>query len=156
MMQKFETKLTPRGPGNAWTFLYIPFSVEQVFGSKARVAVTGTMNGIPFRNSLLPMGDGTHRMAVSKELQASAKAAAGDTVKMTMELDKAERTVEVPEDLAQALKKNKKAGEFFAALSYSHKRAYTDWVGGAKQQATRESRAAKAVEMLAAGIKSQR
>jgi hypothetical protein len=156
MKQKFEAKLTARGPGGAWTFLYVPFSVEEVFGSKARVAVAGTINGFPFRNSLLPMGDGTHRMAVSKEMQAGAKAAAGDTVKVTMELDKAERTVEVPMELDQAFSKNKKAATFFNSLSYSHKRAYTDWVGGAKQEATRESRAAKAVEMLAAGIKNQR
>jgi hypothetical protein len=156
MKEKFEAKLTAQGPGGAWTFLYIPFSVEEVFGSRARVSVSGTINGFPFRNSLLPMGGGTHRMAVSREMQAGAKAAAGDTVKVTMEVDRAERTIEVPKELEQALKKNKKAAEFFSSLSYSHKRAYTDWVGGAKQEATRASRAAKAIEMLAAGIKNQR
>jgi hypothetical protein len=156
MKKKFEAKLTSRGPGGAWTFLYIPFNVEEAFGSKARVSVSGTINGFPFRNSLLPMGDGTHRMAVSKEMQAGAKATAGDTVNVTMEVDRAERTVEVPKELVQALKKNKKAAEFFGSLSYSHKRAYADWVGGAKQEATRKSRAAKAIEMLAAGIKNQR
>ncbi len=156
MKRKFEAKLTSRGPGGAWTFLYIPFSVEQVFGSKARVAVSGTMNGFPFRNSLLPMGDGTHRMAVSREMQAGAKATAGDIVKVTMEPDRAERTAEVPQELEKAFKKNKKAADFFGTLSYSHKRAYTDWVGGAKQETTRETRAAKAIEMLAAGIKNQR
>jgi hypothetical protein len=156
MKQKFEAKLTSHGPAGAWTFLYVPFSVEEVFGSKARVAVSGTMNGFKFRNSLLPMGDGTHRMAVSKEMQLGAKAAAGDTVKVTMELDRAERTVDVPSELEKAFKKNKKAAEFFATLSYSHKKAYTDWIAGAKQDATRESRTAKAVEMLDAGIKNQR
>jgi hypothetical protein len=156
MKQKFEAKLTSRGPGGAWTFLYVPFSVQEVFGSKARVAVAGTMNGFPFRNSLLPRGDGTHRMAVSREMQVGAKAAAGDTVKVTMELDKMERTVVAPKELEQALKKNKRAAGFFSLLSYSHKRAYTDWVGSAKQESTRESRAAKAIEMLAAGIKNQR
>lgn len=156
MKQEFEAKLTSRGPGGAWTFLYIPFSVEEVFGSKARVSVSGTMNGFPFRSSLLPMGDGTHRMAVSKEMQAGAKAAVGDSVKVTMELDRTERTVEVPKELEQAFKKNKKAAEFFGSLSYSHKKEYAEWVGGAKQEATRESRATKAIEMLSAGIKRQR
>jgi hypothetical protein len=113
MKQKFEAKLTSRGPGGAWTFLYIPFSVEEAFCSKGRVAVSGTMNGFPFRNSLLLIGDGTHRMAVSKDTQMGAKAAAGDTVTVTMELDRAERTVVVPEALEMAFKKNKKAAEFF-------------------------------------------
>lgn len=156
MKKTFEAKLTSRGPNGAWTFLYVPFSVEEAFGSRARVSVAGTMNGFRFRNSLLPMGDGTHRMAVSKEMQAGAKAAAGDTVKVTLELDRAERTVQVPGELEKAFKKNKKAAEFFSTLSYSHKRAYTDWVGSARQEATRESRASKAIEMLAAGIKNQR
>lgn len=156
MKKKFEAELTSRGPAGAWTFLYIPFNVEEVFGSKARVSVSGTINGFPFRNSLLPMGDGTHRMAVSKEMQTGAKATAGDTVKVTMELDRAERTVEVPKELEQAFKKNKKAAEFFDSLSYSHKKEYAEWVGGAKQETTRESRATKAVEMLSAGIKRQR
>jgi hypothetical protein len=50
-MKQFKTRLTARGPGGAWTFLEIPFSVEKEFGSKARIAVAGTMNGFPFQNS---------------------------------------------------------------------------------------------------------
>ena len=71
MQQRFKAKLTSRGPGGAWTFLPIPFDVEKAFGSKARVSVAGTMNGCAFQNSLLPQGDGTHQMAVSKDLQAA-------------------------------------------------------------------------------------
>lgn len=39
--RSFEARLTARGPGGAWTFLPIPFDVQAVFGSKARVAVRG-------------------------------------------------------------------------------------------------------------------
>ena len=75
-MKRFKGRLIPRGPGGAWTFLAIPFSVEEAFGSRARVAVSGTLNGFAFRNSLMPEGDGTHSMMVNKALQAGAKAAA--------------------------------------------------------------------------------
>lgn len=75
--------MTSKGPGGAWTFLPIPFDVQQVFGSKARVPVSGTINGFPFRNSLMPEGDGTHSMMVSKELQSGAKAVAGEKVHVT-------------------------------------------------------------------------
>ena len=77
-MKRFKTRLTSRGPGGAWTFLEIPFSVEKAFGSKARIAVAGTVNGFAFQNSLMPNGDGTHSMMVSKTLQSGAKAAASD------------------------------------------------------------------------------
>jgi Domain of unknown function (DUF1905) len=58
-MKQFKTRLTSRGPGGAWTFLEVPFSVEKVFGSKVRIAVSGTMNGFAFQHSLTPNGDGT-------------------------------------------------------------------------------------------------
>lgn len=31
-MKKFKAKLTSRGPAGAWTFLEIPFNVEEAFG----------------------------------------------------------------------------------------------------------------------------
>jgi hypothetical protein len=154
--QKFEGKLTPRGPGGAWTYLLIPFSVEKVFGTKARVAVAGTVNGFAFRNSLMPEGDGTHAMMFGKELQAGAKARQGDTVSVVLWLDDQPRTVEVPKELKAALKKNAKAAGFFEALSPSCKKEYAEWIDSAKQAETRERRVANALEMLAAGQKRVR
>ncbi|TRZ56589.1 MAG: DUF1905 domain-containing protein [Rhodocyclaceae bacterium] len=84
MKQRFDAELVGRGPKGAWTFLPIPFNVQAVFGSKAGVPVAGTLNGFAFRNSLLPNGDGTHSMAVNKELQAWANAKAGDTVILSL------------------------------------------------------------------------
>jgi hypothetical protein len=153
MEQKFKAQLTAMGPKGAWTFLPIPFDVQQVFGTKARVSVTGTINGYPFRNSLMPRGDGTHFMMVGKELKAGAKATAGSLVEVTMEADKTERVVEVPDELRAALTRDKKAGAAFRALAYSHQKAYADWIAGAKKVETKASRAKKALEMLVAGRK---
>lgn len=150
MKKAFKARLTARGPGGAWTFLEIPFDVQQVFGSKARVAVSGTMNGYAFRNSLLPQGDGTHAMAVSKALQAGAGARAGASVAVVMEVDRAERVVELPPELEQALASSKPAAKAFEALSVSHRREYAEWIGGAKKPETRVARAAKALPMILA------
>jgi hypothetical protein len=149
-MKKFKTRLTSRGPGGAWTFLEIPFSVEKEFGSKARVAVAGNMNGFAFQNSLMPNGDGTHSMMVSKALQAGAKAAAGDLVSVALDVDRSERVVTVPPELKRALSKNKKAAIAFNALSYSHRKEFAEWISSAKQDATRISRAEKAIPMVIA------
>lgn len=156
MQQKFRAKLTAIGPAGAWTILPVPFNVAEVFGTKARVPVAGTMNGFAFRNSLLPEGDGTHRMMVSKELQAGAKAHAGDVVSVVLSRDDAKRSVEVPAELAAVLGKSKPAAAFFAALSPSCKAEYATWIASAKQAQTRASRAAKAIEMLIAGKKRLR
>jgi uncharacterized protein YdeI (YjbR/CyaY-like superfamily) len=53
-----------------------------------------------------------------------------------------------PEELVEALKGEAEAREFFESLSDGYKRGYCDWVGGAKQKATRETRAGKALAML--------
>jgi hypothetical protein len=151
MKQKFEAKLVGRGPGNAWTFLPIPFDVQKAFGSKARVPVVGTINGFPFRNSLMPEGDGTHSMMVNKELQKGAKATAGDTVAVVIEIDKTPRSVTVPDDLKVLLAQHKPAETAFTGLAYSHKKAFLDWIDSAKKPETRTKRLKDAIEMLAAG-----
>jgi hypothetical protein len=153
MKHRFEAPLTARGPKGAWTFLAIPFDAVKSFGAKGRIPVKGTMNGFAFRNSLMPDGDGTHSMTVSRELQERAKARAGDVVKMTLERDDAERVVEVPPELKKALAREKKAGAAFTALAFSHRKAYAEWIGGAKRPETKAARVAKAVEMLRAGKK---
>jgi Bacteriocin-protection, YdeI or OmpD-Associated/Domain of unknown function (DUF1905) len=151
MKQKFDAKLQGRGPGNAWTCLPIPFDVEKAFGSKARVSVVGTINGFPFRNSLMPEGDGTHSMMVNKELQKGAKATAGHTVAVVIELDKMPRSVTVPDDLKVILAKHKPAETAFTKLAYSHKKAFLDWIDSAKKPETRAKRLKETIEMLEAG-----
>jgi hypothetical protein len=151
MKQKFEAKLIGKGPGNAWTFLPIPFDVQKAFGSKARVPVVGTINGFSFRNSLMPEGDGTHAIMVNKELQKGAKAAAGDTVAVVIELDKTPRTVTIPDDLRDILAKHEPAKTAFAKLAYSHKKAFLDWIDSAKRPETRIKRLKETIDMLQAG-----
>jgi len=63
-------------------------------------------------------------------------------------LKKEEQIEGVPTELQQLLDKDKKAKDFFETLSKSYKKGYCDWVGSAKQEQTRQTRAAKAVLML--------
>lgn len=59
--------------------------------------------------------------------------------------------IEVPDDLAAALKKDKKAKAAFEAFSPSHKREYIEWITEARQEATRQKRLATTLEWLAEG-----
>jgi Domain of unknown function (DUF1905)/Bacteriocin-protection, YdeI or OmpD-Associated len=149
-MKQFKSRLTARGPAGAWTFLEIPFSVEKEFGTKARVAVSGTMNGFAFQNSLMPNGDGSHSMMVSKALQAGAKAAAGDSVAVALAVDRSERMVKVPAELKSVLARNRNAAIAFKALSYSHRKEFAEWIASAKREETRVSRAEKSIAMVMA------
>ncbi len=63
----------------------------------------------------------------------------------------AAREVVVPEALASALKKNRKAREAFEAFSASHRREYAEWIAEAKGEDTRARRVATTVECLTEG-----
>ncbi|KAA6320698.1 hypothetical protein EZS27_029561 [termite gut metagenome] len=54
----------------------------------------------------------------------------------------------VPIELQRLLDKNKEAKDFFEILSKSYQKGYCDWVGAAKQETTRQTRAEKAILML--------
>jgi uncharacterized protein YdeI (YjbR/CyaY-like superfamily) len=70
-------------------------------------------------------------------------------VLVTVIRDDAERTVDVPDDLAAALEA---AGmrEAFDKLSFSHRREHVAAINDAKKPETRARRIAKAVEMVSA------
>jgi uncharacterized protein YdeI (YjbR/CyaY-like superfamily) len=57
----------------------------------------------------------------------------------------------VPEQLAKALSKSKKARDIFEAFSYSHRKEYIRWIEEAKTDVTRDKRIAQAIEWMADG-----
>ncbi len=59
--------------------------------------------------------------------------------------------VEVPMELAGALKKNKAAAKVFADFSPSCQREYTEWIADAKRTETKARRVEQAVEWIAEG-----
>ena len=149
MKQAFLANITGHGPGSAWTLLDIPFDVHQAFGSKAIVPVTGTLNGVSFRNSLMPKGDGTHYLHVRKELLARARVQIGDTVSVVLEKDQAPRAVTIPADLQSALNSVPAQARIFTELSYSHQKEFVDWIESARKPETRSRRVANTLDMLA-------
>jgi hypothetical protein len=148
MPHLFQAKLIGRGPEKAWAFLPIPASVTQRLATRARVPVAGTMNGAAFRSSLMPQGDGSHAMMVNQDLRARAGASIGQTVSVSLEVDASPRTVEIPADLGSRLSST--AARRFAALSYSHRKEYVDWITSAKKPETRARRVEQTIERLAA------
>ncbi len=112
----------------------------------------GTINGFPFRTSLMPMG-GCHGMAVNKTMRDGAGVEAGDTVSIVMERDEAERVVEVPPLLKKELAKSKTAQANWKKLSYTHQKEIALSIREAKQEETRVRRLAKAMNILKTGKK---
>jgi len=66
------------------------------------------------------------------------------------------KEVKLPDDLAAALKKNKKQSDFFNTLSFTNKKEYIEWIVTAKQEKTRSERISGTIERLAKSWKNPR
>jgi len=148
---KFKVKLDG-AESSEGAALSAPFDVKETFGTKARVPVRGTINGFPFRSSLMPMG-GCHRMVVNKQMRDGAGVKAGDTVSVVLERDDAPRTVDPPPLLKKELAKNKTAQENWEKLSFTHRKEMARSITDVKQEETRQRRFAKVMDVLTNGKK---
>lgn len=143
---KFKTKLIGHSDMDA-AGIKPPFDVVEVFQRRGRVPVKGTINGFPYRSSLMNMGDG-HMMAVNAQMREGAHCQAGDTIDVVMELDEDERRVEVPAYLKKVIAADSAAKISWEKLSFTHQKEYVREIEGAKKPETRERRIASMIDAL--------
>ncbi|SPE50462.1 conserved hypothetical protein [Verrucomicrobia bacterium] len=155
MKFEFEARLVPTGPNGTWCYLEFPFDFQKTFGTRARVPVSGTINGFKFRSSFSPMG-GKHLLCVNKQMQAGAKAKPGDVARFVFERDDKPRTVTPPPALKKMLASHPQAKSLFDQLSYTHRKEYADWIASAKQEETVKRRLEKLLPLLLRRSKGSR
>ena len=146
--QTFTAVIQNAGGGGA--FVEVPFDVEKELGAK-KPRVLATIDGVPYRGLLTRMGSERHLLIILKGIREQIGKTFGDEIKITIEPDTEPRVLEVPDDLAKELAKDKDAKAFFDKLSYTHRKEYVTWINGAKKEETRRNRIAKAIEMLNQG-----
>jgi hypothetical protein len=141
---QFKTKLIGQ-EGSQVAALKFPFDVVEVFGRKGRVPVKGTINGFPYRSSLMNMGEG-HMMAVNAQLRAGANCKAGDTVSVVMQLDEEERKIELSAKLKKIIAGDLEAQEGWSKLSFTHQKEWVKAIEDAKKEETRDKRIAQMIQ----------
>lgn len=132
----------------------IPFDVEKEYGTRGRVKVKATFDGYPYRGIMVKRGTGGHLIGLRKEVREAINKQVGDKVKVTIEKDDEERTVEVPRELQKLLSKNKAAKTFYDSLSFTNRKEYAAWISSAKKEATKEKRLNDTLVKLLKGKKN--
>jgi hypothetical protein len=148
---KFTARIESAGGGGA--YVLFPYDTEKEFGTKARVPVKVSFNGVAYTGSLVKYGHPQHMLPILKNIREQIGKGTGEMVDVVIERDGSVRTVEVPPPFAALLKKEKLLAGF-EKLSLTHRKEYCRWVGEARKEETRKARMTKAIDMLRSGVKT--
>jgi hypothetical protein len=152
-VKKYKFKATIQAGDGGGAFIFFPFDVEREFGTKERIPVKATFDGVPDVSGLFKHGYPQHLMGVRKSIREQLGKKPGDSIEVVVWKDEAERVIEVPAEFQQALEREELL-PFFENLSYTHRKAYCRWITEARKEETRQKRVEKAVELLKKGIKT--
>jgi len=103
----FTATIEAASVGGGGACILFPYDVEKEFGTKGRVPVQATFDGIPYTGSLVKYGQPQHMLGILKALREQLGKQPGDKVKVELWKDEAARTVDIPADFAALLKKEK-------------------------------------------------
>jgi uncharacterized protein YdeI (YjbR/CyaY-like superfamily) len=145
---RLTATVVARGPAAA--IVLDEDQVAAVGEGAKRFPVRATINGHLLRTTVTRMR-GEFVVGLSRAVREAARAEAGDTVEVLLELDTAPREVELPAALADALAGDAAARAAFDGLAYTHRKEFARWIAEAKREETRERRLGQALTMLREG-----
>jgi antitoxin component of MazEF toxin-antitoxin module len=147
----FQAPVRSSGRGGGGHLVDVPPEVIEALGGqgsgRSRIPVTATFDGVPYRGSIVRMGGGAV-LGVQKAIMAEAGVSVGDTLTVVVRNDDTPREVKVPDDLAEALRRNEAARAVFEGLSFSHRREYVESITEAKRPETRARRVERTIQAL--------
>jgi len=104
---KFKAVIKSSAVGKGGAAVEFPYDVESEFGTRGNVPVQATIDGEPYRGSLMNCGMAHHALGVLKGVREKIGNGPGDSVDVVVWKDEEVRTVEVPAEFERLLKKEK-------------------------------------------------
>jgi hypothetical protein len=152
-MKKYRFKAKIEAGDGGGAHVLFPYDTDKEFGTKGRVPVKATFNGVPYAGSLIKYGQPQHMLGVMKAIREQIGKGPGDTIDVEIWKDEAPRVLEIPAAFKSAMKKEGVLATF-DKLSYTHRKEYCRWITEAKREETRSARLSKSIAMLKKGIKT--
>jgi hypothetical protein len=134
--------------GRTWMLFTVdvPERISDAMKVQGKAAVVFTVNGSsPRKTTLAPRAGGGHRLHVHGEVRKEVGAKEGDRVTIVLWRDTGPPGVEIPPDLAEALREADVL-ETFKTMGPAMQRELVAYVERAKRDATREKYVARIVE----------
>src|SRR3984957_18505548 len=146
----FRAKLLRSG---SRTLLRLPKSASAKLPSRGMVMIEGTINGFHFKAPLEPDGSRGHWLNVENDLLKAARADAGDTVTLEIEVSREWPEPEVPDDLENVLEHSEKAHRTWTDTTPAAHWDWIRWIRSTKNPETRKKRIEAARSTPDAGIR---
>jgi uncharacterized protein YdeI (YjbR/CyaY-like superfamily) len=147
--KSFRAVLERLQGGLGWVIARVPFNVETTWKNMLRHRVAVEVEGELFRTSLFPYSDQSgYFILVNKKMQKAAGTAVGGKADFTVAPDLDERVPNIPPELAQIFKAEKKLAKWFAGLSESTRHEGGKWIESVKSPESRQRRAEQLAERL--------
>jgi uncharacterized protein YdeI (YjbR/CyaY-like superfamily) len=154
--KRFEARLERMRSRLNWVVIHVPFDAAKAWGLRGQIKVKGDVNGFAFRTSLFPTGNGRHILLVNKRMQKGARAAEGSVARFQIELDREERTAEIPDELERILREDRVFRRWYDGLNHSTRSDIAKWITEVKSDAARMRRAEQIAERLLAVMEAER
>jgi hypothetical protein len=140
VLQRLEGKIK-------WIVLYVPFSVNDTYGTSGRLPVKATIDGHCFNGTLLPSKKG-HYMVCNQQIRETCRKGIGDTVHVVIEPDSEPRLVQIPVYLLERLSEQPDILAAFQAQPEYIKREQLNHIEQAKGEEARERRIRKLLDNM--------
>ena len=126
----------------------VPESDSSCLKASGYIPVAGALNGFPIRATLVPVGNGRHRLYINTEMRKKANVTVGDLIHLALALDTKPRDAPMPKAFAAALESNEKAKAAFEKLSSSRKKEMLVYINFLKKPESLKRNIAKVISIL--------
>ncbi len=145
---RFDSRIRKIGPS---TIVTLPQEASTKLPSRGQVAVTGLINGNPFRTVLEPDGRRGHWLKFNKSLQRSLGASQGASVAVELEPTKDWPEPDIPTDFRNALAGAPELSGLWQEITPMARWEWVRWINATKNPGTRQRRIEVGVSKLRSG-----
>ena len=118
----------------------VPEDIADSLGKGKYILVKGHAEGLYFRTTLVPRGEGKYRLFIHSSVWRTLEIDAGDTITVYIEKDTESREIPLPPDIADAFPEGSIQHTALISLTTTHRSGFIKWIEEAKTPETREKR----------------